>query len=148
MPSPAHPFYVVFAALEIQEFMDLRKAQKVKLNLPYWNTRIGVHSGPLLSGVIGKKKFLYDVWGDTVNLASRMESSGVAGRVNVSKSTYELVKEVFDAEYRGKIVVKNMGEVDMYLIKGIRECVKGQYTQIFQLKPIFPSPKTLNSWVL
>ncbi len=121
MPSPAHPFYVVFAALQIQEFMELRKKQKSALGLPYWNTRIGIHSGPLLSGVIGKKKFLYDVWGDTVNLASRMESSGVAGRVNVSKSTYELVKEVFDAEYRGKIVAKNMGEVDMYLIKGIKD---------------------------
>ena len=121
MPNPAHPFYVVLAALQIQEFMELRKKQKSALGLPYWNTRIGIHSGPLLSGVIGKKKFLYDVWGDTVNLASRMESSGVAGRVNVSKSTYELVKEVFDAEYRGKIVAKNMGEVDMYLIKGIKD---------------------------
>ena len=121
MPSKSHPLYVVFAALQIQEFMELRKAQKAKLNLPYWNIRIGINSGPLLSGVIGKKKFLYDVWGDTVNLASRMESSGVAGRVNVSQSTYELVKEVFDAEYRGKIVAKNMGEVDMYLIKEIKD---------------------------
>lgn len=147
MTSEAHPFYVVLAALQIQEFMELRKAQKDKLNLPYWNIRIGIHSGPLLSGVIGKKKFLYDVWGDTVNLASRMESSGVAGRVNVSKSTYELVKEVFDAEYRGKIAAKNIGEVDMYLVKGIKECMKGQYTQSFQLKPVFLSHLSPYSWV-
>ncbi len=140
MPSKDHPFHVVLAALEIQEFMESRKAQKAKLNSPYWHIRIGIHSGPLLSGVIGKKKFLYDVWGDTVNLASRMESSGVAGRVNVSKSTYELVKEVFDAEYRGKIAAKNMGEVDMYLIQGIKECIRGQYRQIFQLKPVFSPP--------
>ena len=100
--------------------MDTRKQKKFELNLPYWNTRIGIHSGSLLSGVIGKKKFVYDVWGDTVNLASRMESSGVAGRINISQSTFELVKDSFEVEYRGKIVAKNMGEVDMYLIKGIK----------------------------
>ena len=120
MPTSTHAFDVVLAALEIQRFMDTRKQKKFELNLPYWNTRIGIHSGSLLSGVIGKKKFVYDVWGDTVNLASRMESSGVAGRINISQSTFELVKDSFEVEYRGKIVAKNMGEVDMYLIKGIK----------------------------
>ncbi len=115
-----HPVDVILAALQIQKFMELRKQQKSKQNLPYWDTRIGIHSGELLSGVIGKKKFVYDVWGDTVNLASRIESSGVAGRINISQATYELVKDSFDVEYRGKILAKNMGEVDMYLIKGIK----------------------------
>jgi class 3 adenylate cyclase len=119
-PIPTHAFDVVHAALRIQQFMEMRKRQKIELDLPYWNIRIGIHSGSLLGGVIGKKKFVYDVWGDTVNLASRMESSGVAGRINISQSTFELVKNSFDVEYRGKIVAKNMGEVDMYLIKGIK----------------------------
>jgi class 3 adenylate cyclase len=120
IPTPTHAFDMILAALEIQIFMEMRKQQKIELNLPYWNTRIGINSGSLLSGVIGKKKFVYDVWGDTVNFASRMESSGVAGRINISQSTFELVKDSFDVEYRGKIVAKNMGEVDMYLIKGIK----------------------------
>lgn len=119
-PNRTHPLDVVLAALQIQKFMELRKQQKIKQNLPYWDTRIGIHSGELLSGVIGKKKFVYDVWGDTVNLASRIESSGVAGQINISQATYELVKDSFDVEHRGKILAKNMGEIDMYLIKGIK----------------------------
>jgi len=137
MPMPTHAFEMVHAALEILQFMEIRKQQKIELDLPYWNTRIGIHSGSLLSGVIGKKKFVYDVWGDTVNLASRMESSGVAGRINISQSTFELVKDSFDVEYRGKIVAKNMGEVDMYLIKGIKvkpnlNLTKSSYRDLFE----------------
>ncbi len=119
--NQTHAIDVVIAALEIQKFMALRKQEKAKQSLPYWDTRIGIHSGSLLSGVIGRKKFVYDVWGDTVNLASRMESSGVAGEINISQSTFELVKDVFDVEYRGKILAKNMGKVDMYLVKGIKD---------------------------
>jgi adenylate cyclase len=114
-----HALDTIMAALQIQKFMSLRKANKIKQNQPYWDIRIGIHSGSLLSGVIGKKKFVYDVWGDTVNLASRMESSGVAGQINISQATFELVKDSFE-EHRGKILAKNMGEVDMYLIKGIK----------------------------
>jgi adenylate cyclase len=115
-----HPIDAIMAALRIQKFMTARKKQKTSQNIPYWNIRIGIHSGPLLSGVIGKKKFVYDVWGDTVNIASRMESSGVAGKINISKATFELVKDSFEVEYRGKILAKNVGEIDMYLIKGIK----------------------------
>lgn len=115
-----HPLDVIMAALEIQKFMKLRNIQKNKQNKPYWDIRIGIHSGSLLSGVIGKKKFAYDVWGDTVNLASRMESSGVSGQINISQATFELVKDSFEVEYRGKIFAKNMGYVDMYLVKGIK----------------------------
>ncbi|PZO42324.1 MAG: adenylate cyclase [Pseudanabaena frigida] len=120
-PSSTHAFDVVMAALQIQQFMELRRQQKMQQCIPYWNTRIGIHSGSLLSGVIGKNKFVYDVWGDTVNLASRMESSGVAGQINISRATFELVKDFFEVAYRGKILAKNMGQVDMYLIKGIKE---------------------------
>ena len=115
-----HPLDAIMAALEIQKFMAFRKIKKSRQNLPYWDIRIGIHSGSLLSGVIGKKKFVYDVWGDTVNLASRMESSGVAGQINISQATFELVKDFFEVEHRGKILAKTIGEVDMYLIKGIK----------------------------
>ena len=116
----SHPVDVILAAMQIQKFMELRKIEKATQNQPYWGTRIGIHSGSLLSGVIGKKKFAYDVWGDTVNLASRMESSGVEGEINISQATFELVKDSFEVEHRGQIFAKNIGEVDMYLIKGIK----------------------------
>jgi len=67
--------------------------------------------------VVGKKKFVYDIWGDAVNTASRMESSGEVGRVNISQATYELVKDKFNCTYRGKIHAKNKGEVDMYFVE-------------------------------
>jgi class 3 adenylate cyclase len=81
--------------------------------------RIGIHTGPVVAGIVGVKKFAYDIWGDTVNIASRMESSGEAGKVNISGSTYELVKEKFKCEHRGKIQAKNKGEIDMYFVEGI-----------------------------
>ncbi len=120
-PNQTHAIDTVLAALEIQTFMYLRKAQKAYHNQPYWDIRIGIHSGPLLAGVIGCNKFAYDVWGDTVNTASRMESSGIPGRTNISASTYELIKDIFNCEYRGKVLAKHKGLVDMYLVKGIKE---------------------------
>ncbi|MBX3232921.1 MAG: hypothetical protein KIT84_42135 [Labilithrix sp.] len=83
--------------------------------------RIGVHSGPVIAGVIGKKKFIYDVWGDTVNSASRMESHGVPGAIQVSEATYEATKDAFDYEERGTISVKGKGEMKTYLLLGRRE---------------------------
>ncbi len=73
-----------------------------------------------VTGVVGREKFSYDVWGDTVNTASRLESSGVAGRINISRATYELVKDFFDCEFRSKVAAKNKGEIDMYFVNGIR----------------------------
>ncbi|HEY9748308.1 MAG TPA: adenylate/guanylate cyclase domain-containing protein [Allocoleopsis sp.] len=121
VPNHTHAIDTVLAAIEIQVFMHLRKAHKLKKNQPFWDLRIGIHSGPLLAGVVGQKRFAYDVWGDTVNTASRMESSGVPGRINVSESTFELIKNFFRLDYRGKVRAKNKGEVDMYLVTGIRE---------------------------
>lgn len=120
-PSRSHAIDAVLAAIEMQIFMYLRKAQKARNRQPCWDIRIGIHSGPLLAGVIGHKKFAYDVWGDTVNTASRMESSGIPGRVNISRSTFNLIREFFKFEYRGKVAAKNKGDIDMYLVTGIKE---------------------------
>jgi adenylate cyclase len=112
----AHPTNMIRAALEMQEFLLDWKLEKLEKGEPFFEARIGIHTGPLVAGVVGLKKFAYDVWGDTVNIASRIESSGKPGQVNISGATYELVKEQFNCKYRGKVPAKNMGEIDMYFI--------------------------------
>ncbi|TGN07015.1 adenylate/guanylate cyclase domain-containing protein [Leptospira ilyithenensis] len=108
------------AALEIQSFMNQLKEIKTALNLPFWELRLGIHTGPVVAGVVGRFKFAYDIWGDTVNTASRMESGGESGKINVSSETYSLVKYFFVTEYRGKIYGKNKGELDMYFVHRLR----------------------------
>ncbi|EKJ87791.1 class 3 adenylate cyclase [Leptospira meyeri] len=118
--NQTHAIDSVLAALEIQSFMNLMKQIKADQGLPFWELRLGIHSGPLVAGVIGEKKFAYDVWGDTVNTASRMESSGTPGKINVSGETYGMIKDVFECEYRGKINAKNKGEVEMFYVLGLK----------------------------
>ncbi len=115
-----NPVEVVMAALEMQKYMAGLHEQARKNNSSFWDIRIGIHTGPVIAGVIGHKKLSYDIWGDTVNTASRMESSGEAGKVNISGSTYQLVKDFYFCEYRGKMPVKYKGVIDMYFVKGIR----------------------------
>jgi class 3 adenylate cyclase len=117
-PDPANPGRVVDAALEIKAFLDNWKIRREGENKPFLRARIGVHTGPLVAGVVGEKKFAYDIWGDTVNVASRMESSGESGRVNVSAATYDSIKESFICRRRGKIPTKNLGEMEMYFVEG------------------------------
>ena len=105
------------AAIEMQEFIKQHNAQKAGNGGPQFTVRIGIHSGPLVAGVVGAKKFAYDIWGDTVNTASRMETSGEAGKINISQTTYNLVKDKFKFTYRGKIEAKNKGEIDMYFVE-------------------------------
>lgn len=120
-PNPCHAIDAVLAALQIQAFMGWRRQEKLQTNQPYWEIRVGIHSGGLLAGVIGQNKFSYDVWGDTVNLASRLESASLPGTINISQSTFELVQDFFDCVYRGKIPAKNKGYIDMYFVNGIKK---------------------------
>ena len=108
------------AALEIQAFMNQMKAIKESQGFAYWELRVGIHSGPLVAGVIGEKKFAYDVWGETVNTASRMESAGVTGQVNLSATTAGMVSDFFLCESRGPVHAKNMGEMEMFLLRSLR----------------------------
>ena len=101
------------------QFMDGINAERAGMGLPPWKLRVGIHIGPLVAGVVGKKKYTYDIWGNTVNIASRMESNSEPGRVNVSQSVYELIKDQFNCTYRGKISAKNLGEVEMYFVDPI-----------------------------
>ncbi|MCE9499863.1 MAG: adenylate/guanylate cyclase domain-containing protein, partial [Leptospira sp.] len=110
----------VLCGLKFQRFMEDHKTGRIKENKPYWELRLGIHTGPVVAGVVGKEKFAYDIWGDTVNTASRLESSGVTGRVNISGATFDLVKDFFDCEHRGKVSAKNKGEIDMYLVNRIK----------------------------
>jgi len=119
-PDKTHPIDCVLAGLEIQRLVASHRAERDKKGKPVWEMRLGVNTGPVAAGVIGKKKFAYDIWGDTVNLASRMESSGEPGKVNISLTTHERVKDFFVCGYRGKVFAKNKGEVDMYFVHGIR----------------------------
>ena len=117
-----NPVEVVMAAIEMQQYMKSAK-HKITDNesgMDFWELRIGIHTGPVISGVIGQKKLSFDIWGDTVNIASRMESSGVAGEINMTGVTYHLTKEFFIHEYRGKMPIKYKGETDMYFVKGIK----------------------------
>ncbi|PJZ30382.1 adenylate/guanylate cyclase domain-containing protein [Leptospira kmetyi] len=117
--SGTHAVDCVMAALEIQAFMNQMKEIKANQGLPYWELRLGIHSGDLVAGVIGEKKFAYDVWSDTVNIASRCESSGIPGRINISRAAYELVKDFFNCEYRGAVPAKHKGEIEMYFVNGL-----------------------------
>jgi class 3 adenylate cyclase len=117
----SHAIDMVLAALEIRDFMSAMKGIKTDQGLPYWELRIGIHSGPLVAGVVGESKFAYDVWGDTVNLASRLESSGVPGKINISTETYKRIKYFFVCEHRGKIAAKRKGDIDMYFVHGLKK---------------------------
>ncbi len=121
-----HAVDSVLAALEIQRFMMELAEKKKQLNRPCWQLRLGIHTGPLVAGVIGREKFAYDVWGDTVNTASRLESSGVAGRINISGATYEQAKDLFVCEFRGKVSAKHKGEIDMYFVNAIQPSLSHQ----------------------
>jgi class 3 adenylate cyclase len=116
-----HPRDVIMAALEIQSYLNAWKLEREMKNEPYFEARMGIHTGPLVAGVVGSRKFAYDIWGDTVNVAARLESKSEAGKVNISASTYQLINEEFDCESRGVIPIKNRGEIEMFFVKGLNQ---------------------------
>ena len=109
-----HPEDMVKAALEIRDFMKAYGAERRSMQAPFFEIRIGIHTGPVVAGIVGSKKFAYDIWGDAVNLAARMESSGEVGKVNISGATFHMIKDKFNCAHRGQIEAKNKGGVDMY----------------------------------
>ncbi len=113
----SHAVDVIQAALEIQDFLNEIAKERQGKNLPFFSARIGIHTGPIVTGIVGTKKFAYDIWGESVNIAARLEQHGEAGKVNISESTYHLVKDVFDCTPRGAIHAKNTGEIDMYFVE-------------------------------
>lgn len=114
--NPAHPVDMVMAAFEMLEAVRQRQRPD---RLAQWKVRIGIHTGPVIAGVVGINKFAFDIWGDTVNYSSRMESSGEANRINLSERTYSRVKDFFACEYRGKVLTKEKRELDMYFANGV-----------------------------
>ena len=115
-----NPINCVLAALEIQRYMDTLKEESIKRGEGFWELRIGIHTGDVIAGVIGSKRIAYDIWGSTVNIAQRMETSGETWKVNVSESTYEHIAPFFKCSPRGKIPTKNTGEISMFFIEGIK----------------------------
>jgi len=118
-PKEHDVFRAVQAAFEITEFIEESKKTRMDHETKF-DVRIGMNTGPIVAGVVGTKKFAYDIWGDSVNVASRMETMSSAGKINISESTYDLVKDVYECEYRGEIDVKNKGMMKMYFVNSVK----------------------------
>ncbi len=116
---PTDHIDAVLAAMEILQIMKMKNLSKKKNDEEVWEIRIGINTGPLMAGIIGEKKFAYDVWGDSVNIASRMESHGEIGKINISSYTNDLIKDFFITQHRGKIEAKHKGLIDMFFIERI-----------------------------
>lgn len=117
-PNTSHPVDMVRAGLDIVNYLKEKNRLREEAGMQKWEIRIGINTGSIVAGVVGKKKYAYDIWGNTVNIASRMESNGEPGMLNISADTYELIKDRFECTYRGKIYAKNVGEIDMYFVVG------------------------------
>jgi class 3 adenylate cyclase/predicted metal-dependent HD superfamily phosphohydrolase len=130
--SEYHAILAVRAALDMIRFISGRKAKKQFR----WKMRVGIHSGQLVAGVVGTKKFIYDVWGNTVNIASRMESCGMTGKVNISGKTFEKIKEHFECHYRGRKEVKGKGKMKMYFVEREKESPRYRKVKQFILKKL------------
>jgi len=116
----SHPIDACSAALDIQKFMTRVNRQREKMRLQPWELRIGLHTGPVMAGIVGKKKFTYDIWGDAVNVAALMESNGEPGRIAISESTYHRVKDAFECEKRNPIEAKNKGALGTYFLNRMK----------------------------
>ena len=115
-----HPIDAALAALAMQAFVSRLNAQRAKLRMPAWEIRIGIHTGPVIAGVVGRQRFAYDVWGNAVNVAARMEQCGEAGRINISAATHAQINPHFDCESRGEIEAKNKGPMEMFFLERLK----------------------------
>jgi len=119
--SNDHALRMVKAAMEMVEFTKTIHAEQIARGKEPWHMRVGINTGPVVAGVIGSNKFIYDVWGDSVNLAARLETAGEPDQINISQQTLDLVKHEIRTMYRGEIEVKNMGAVRMFFVVGYRK---------------------------
>ncbi len=117
--NKSNPVDAVLAGLEILDYLQKLKVHG-KEGIPHWDLRIGIHTGPVVAGVVGRKKFAYDIWSETVNAAARIESLGEINKVNISGSTYDYVRDYFECSDRGKIEAKNIGKINMYFVERIK----------------------------
>jgi class 3 adenylate cyclase len=118
--SRTHTVDSCLAALEMQHLVARTNRDRAKFRLPAWDLRVGLHTGPVIAGVVGRRKYVYDVWGDAVNVAARMESAGAVGRINVSEQVYHRTKELFEFEPRGSLDAKNKGPLEMFFLLRIK----------------------------
>lgn len=119
--NKSHAKDAVMAAIEMVDFLDKWNKKRQEAGLERFDARIGIHTGPIIAGVVGFKKFAYDIWGDTVNVAARMESQSEAQKINISQSTYDLIKGDFSCESRGSMDVKNMRDLEMYFVETAKQ---------------------------
>jgi class 3 adenylate cyclase len=124
-PNRGHPIDTCLAALEIQGYAERMNALRDKMRLLPWEVRIGIHTGSVMAGVVGKRKFTYDIWGDAVNVAALMEANGLPGHINLSENTYHRVKDFFATEDRGTIATKGKGRLPMFLLNRIKPSFAG-----------------------
>jgi class 3 adenylate cyclase len=116
IPNDTHAVDIIRAAVDMLDFLQQYNQQNLGTERLQFKARIGVHTGPVVAGVVGLKKFAYDVWGNSVNIAARLESGGEAGQINVSPTTYELIKDEFPCYHRGTFKIKGAGSIDMYYV--------------------------------
>ncbi|MBR1285426.1 GAF domain-containing protein [Bradyrhizobium sp. AUGA SZCCT0177] len=119
-PNRSHAIDAALAALQVIDHLARLNRQREKLHLPAWQVRIGINTGPIIAGVVGKHKFTYDIWGNTVNITQRVEAAGAPGRISIAESTWQHIKTRFETDARGAVEVKHQGLVNMYYLNRIR----------------------------